>query len=246
MIALLDIGNSTLKWAMWRGMDQCLESQRIPRCEHPLDVLLETQLKPAYLTRIVACSVGGKEATRMLQIFAQRYPQLELELIEPKRETAGVRNAYPEASRLGADRWVALLAAHRRWPEAVVIIDAGTAITIDFLDTNGEHRGGTIFPGLRTMSRSLDVATAQLSDWAAVPEIPADNTAAGIAGGVRAAASGGIARVIAVGEDKLGRRYRPIFTGGDAQTLAKDCAAATVDADLTLFGLAVAAGLTDP
>ena len=67
---------------------------------------------------------------------------------------AGVGNAYKEPHRLGVDRWLALLAIKARGESAAVIIDVGTACTIDVMN-NGQHLGGYIFPGIAVARDAL-------------------------------------------------------------------------------------------
>ncbi len=65
-------------------------------------------------------------------------------------EAFGVTNAYRQPERLGVDRWLSLLAAAQMVSGNVIIIDAGSAITLDLLRADGQHLGGAILPGLNT------------------------------------------------------------------------------------------------
>ena len=67
-----------------------------------------------------------------------------------------------DASTLGQDRMLCALGASVRARQACVVVDAGTAVTIDYIDRNGVFRGGLIAPGLRMMLRSLHEHTAAL------------------------------------------------------------------------------------
>ena len=62
----------------------------------------------------------------------------------------GVTNGYRQPERLGVDRWMTLLAAREMLPGDCVVIDAGSAITLDLLRADGQHLGGAILPGLNT------------------------------------------------------------------------------------------------
>ena len=62
----------------------------------------------------------------------------------------GVTNGYRQPERLGADRWMTLLAAREMLPGDCVVIDAGSAITFDLLRADGQHMGGAILPGFNT------------------------------------------------------------------------------------------------
>lgn len=64
-------------------------------------------------------------------------------------EALGVRCAYEDVGRLGIDRWLVVVAGWQQVKGAVVVVDLGTAATIDFVDAGGQHLGGYILPGLR-------------------------------------------------------------------------------------------------
>ena len=75
----------------------------------------------------------------------------------PARQ-AGIINAYSEPASLGMDRWLAMLAAAQAVGLPVVVMDIGTATTLDAVDRQGQHLGGQIFPGPQTMLESLGQA----------------------------------------------------------------------------------------
>ncbi len=62
----------------------------------------------------------------------------------------GVTNGYQQPERLGVDRWMTLLAAREMAPGDCVVIDAGSALTLDLLRADGQHLGGAILPGFNT------------------------------------------------------------------------------------------------
>ena len=70
--------------------------------------------------------------------------------VGPERERGGVINGYEEPGRLGVDRWLALLGAASLVDGDCLIIDAGSAITVDLLRADGRHLGGAILPGINT------------------------------------------------------------------------------------------------
>jgi pantothenate kinase type III len=162
--------------------------------------------------------------------------------------TAG-RIAYREPARLGVDRFLALIAAHRaargtdHAGRPSLIIDAGTAITYDLLLANGTHLGGLILPGLGMMRDSLLAGTQIPPQASADAEVPwADDTAAAIAAGGLHAAGALAERLYQQLRDVdagAGREPRLWLTGGDAERLAS-VIGPPVDQvpDLVLRGLA--------
>ena len=71
-------------------------------------------------------------------------------------------SGYRDPERLGVDRWLALIAARERSKQPTVIVDAGSACTIDLLDSEGRHLGGYILPGLTAMGEALVRGTHQI------------------------------------------------------------------------------------
>src|SRR6185436_9837669 len=80
---------------------------------------------------------------------------IEVQWLTSRHEQCGVRNAYGEPSQLGTDRWASLIAAWRFVRGAALVVNAGTAVTIDMLDATGVFRGGVILPGLALMASAL-------------------------------------------------------------------------------------------
>ncbi len=80
------------------------------------------------------------------------------ENIKVRKEFSGFKTLYnPET--LGVDRWLACLAAHRIYQQDVVVVDAGTAITVDIVTGNGTHLGGYIIPGIVSLGQTMKSST---------------------------------------------------------------------------------------
>ena len=129
----------------------------------------------------------------------------------------GVRSAYSRPQRLGVDRWLAIIAAFHRARGAAIVVDAGTAITIDVVNRRGEFVGGLIAPGLRLMARALHDHTALLPEVepARMRSPLGRHTRDAIRAGISFAAEGLI-------RETLSRHRGRVFgTGGDA-SLYKD------------------------
>jgi len=72
-----------------------------------------------------------------------------ISLIKSQKNYKSLTNSYEEPNSLGSDRWLAMVASYELNPsEGFIVVDIGTAITIDFVDNSGLHLGGLIFPGL--------------------------------------------------------------------------------------------------
>ena len=162
MILELDVGNSRIKWRLLAADDLSVtgvghvsgfdELQQVPE--------LEVTISMARM-----CSVRGGDINKELKDWVRSKHGLDLLQAAVIQSCGGVTNQYADVSRLGIDRWLAMLAAYRRAGGACMIIDSGTAFTIDVLDAQGLHLGGYIIPGLKLMRSSLESSTSiRLSD----------------------------------------------------------------------------------
>lgn len=238
MNLLVDIGNSRLKWGLYNGdglVPGTAIDYRQASFRDELRVAWQAFEKPA---KLALASVAEPElATEIADLARCLWPALDVIVPHSTAKAFGVRNAYKQPAKLGIDRWLALLAAHRYYPGANCIVDCGTAITVDAIDAGGRHLGGLICPGLQSMKKALAADTVALNFNPPTPAAClADTTVAAIEGGTLLAAVGLIETVI-------GRQHnacRLILTGGDAETIAgqlrQPC---TVDTALVLKGLGI-------
>ncbi|MFM9995942.1 MAG: type III pantothenate kinase [Phycisphaerales bacterium] len=168
-----------------------------------------------------------------------------------------IKNALTDDSTVGQDRLLNALGAYARGQDACVIVDAGTAVTVDFVDGTGVFQGGAIAPGLNMMLRALHERTAALpllryQDRPVPPApppgpgaeepSPADpfgrDTPSAMIRGVRAAVVG-MTRLLADEYAQFFGAYpRIIATGGDAGALFEnDPIVEHIIPDLTLLGI---------
>ncbi|MCK7598700.1 type III pantothenate kinase [Microbulbifer sp. CAU 1566] len=176
---------------------------------------------------------------------------VEVEFARVAAECGGVRCAYPEYSRLGVDRWLAVLAAFRRHPSPALVVDCGSAVTLDLLGGDGEHLGGYIVPGINLMRRALYSDTDAVKVAAVHEEgmslAPGCDTESAVNRGLLLMVLGaiertydGLAHQCAVTGLRVPRLW---FTGGDGALVASLCdrSGEWVE-DLVMEGLA----LTNP
>ena len=166
MILLVDAGNSRLKWAIY---DAGKRSKQLAQdyLEHSADKLLIDILAKKSVSKLILVSVLGEPFSKKIQRYCQQY-NIELELIVSPSKAYGVQNSYNEPQRLGADRFVGLVAAHHlRSNRHCVTISCGTAVTIDAITAQGEHLGGLILPGLQQFSDQLIKKTVLLTSESA-------------------------------------------------------------------------------
>jgi type III pantothenate kinase len=238
MKLLLDLGNSRLKWALVSGQQwlaQGVLAHRAQGFERALQAAWAALETPQQL---VIASVAAAHTLAAVQAVAQQcWPDAEQLIARSAAQHGAVHNGYQQPEKLGVDRWLSLLAAHAHYPGDCLVVDCGTAITLDVLDASGLHQGGLICPGLQSMKTALYQQTADLplQDWGETTGL-ADNTAAAIDSGIVLAAIGLIETVLA----RQTGCCRLVLTGGDAERLASQLSVrATVDNLLVLKGLLV-------
>lgn len=151
----VDMGNSRIKWRHPSGWCGVIKNEEFV-------AFCETEF--GSLDRIrVACVAEDKFKVRVLRFLEEKYlckPELALS----ESGCAGLVNKYKNPSVLGVDRWLACLAAWRESEKkAVLIIDAGSAITIDTVNDQSEFIGGYIIPGLEMMQKVLMGNTGQIA-----------------------------------------------------------------------------------
>jgi type III pantothenate kinase len=237
MNILVDIGNSRLKWAIQQAA-HILPQRPIDHHSQAdyLQLLTQSWQQLAAPQKLAISAVADPAIKQqIIALVSDLWPEAEIVLPTAIASAFGVRNAYQQPEKLGLDRWLALLAAHRYYPGPCCIVDAGTAITLDVLNADGQHLGGLICPGLRLMKKSLSTNTVALAFNEQMLALGlADNTAAAIDSGSRFAALGMIETVLG----RLDTAYQLILTGGDALSLSQHLPQAhIVDVDLVFKGL---------
>jgi type III pantothenate kinase len=209
---LIDCGNSRLKWAVvedgqWRAQGSS-------------DYTDWSALK-AHLTMGTRCFIASvaspvreQELAALLQATGVATTWLTAEA-----ELCGVKNSYLNPQQLGVDRWMGLIAARQRSPDPVLVVSAGTAMTVDALTADGVFLGGVIVAGASLMRQALQQGTARVVEasglWQAFPRTTADAVESGIV----AALCGAIQQQHARLAERLGMAPQCLLTGGDAQML---------------------------
>ena len=263
MMLLIDIGNRRLKWATATADDldgRCgalgYDDTALPELAAQLDRL------DAPESVWVSC-VAQPEIRQAVVDYAHTAWSLQPVFIAAQKQQAGIVNRYPDPASLGSDRWAALVAAADLFPrQIVIVVDAGTAITVDRLD-GGVFCGGVIFPGVYAMRAALGNQTANIADNSAddastsgavnamatdteAVNAIATDTEAAVAGGALLAVAGGInlavARQRAALPNDSGAHCPIIVTGGDAERIAPLLEAeVSIEPQLVLRGLAIIA-----
>ena len=226
MKLLIDLGNTRLKWAQYASPrpDAMLLAQGaefLENIEKLSDGAWRGLAAPAH---ILGCAVAADAVKRRLQ------EQMELWDVSPQwvvasEAEAGLRNGYDYPTRLGSDRWVAMIGAYHRMlgrgtPRPMVVVMVGTAVTVEALDATGKFLGGLILPGHGIMLRALESGTAGLHvPTGEVREFPTNTSDALTSGGTYAIA-GAVERMVQHVRSHCGAEPMCVMTGGAGWKMA--------------------------
>lgn len=220
MKLLLDAGNSRLKWAMVHG-GEVLHRDIVTPDEDGLSQLVETVGARGTPDRVAVACVRDDTFRNMLEAWCTRQNWPVPFWIRVSSGAHGVRPAYPEPSSLGVDRYAAMVAARGLYTGPLIVVDCGTAVTLDVVDAGGQHLGGLIMPGLALMRRALVQGTAALpARVSGHVHLLSDNTADAVTGGTAlglALAIDGLCGRIA---HELGTIPVHVLTGGDGPVIS--------------------------
>jgi type III pantothenate kinase len=212
-ILAVDAGNSRIKWGLWDGgwlrQDSVAKSdlRLLAVAWHALD-------RPRH---VIATNVAGAQVSEWLDAWA-RSQGLVVRWVTSQPEQLGVTNGYLEPAQLGADRWAALVAARHLAGGAALIVNAGTAVTIDALTQQGEFLGGLIVPGLDLMAAALARGTAGLPRGTGTIASFPRTTADAIASGAMQSVCGAVERMERALAER-GPKPQILLSGGAAQAI---------------------------
>lgn len=174
-VLLLDIGNTRTKWVYtnlensssisFEENSGAIAHTDIGSHSENSRELIQSSLGNSFSPNHIVCvSVAGPHITEQWQkVCHSLWPDSKWIAFESSKSSCGVTNHYELPNSLGADRWAAIIGARKNYPnQSLLIVNAGTATTIDYVDSQGNFQGGWIIPGLRMMLESLATGTAEL------------------------------------------------------------------------------------
>jgi len=240
MIALIDIGNTRTKYCLVnkskRGAIQAVLNDKVG-----VEFLNDNF---SGVTKVLVASVNCNQLMNEVNIWCQNNDIALKQVVSELRKNE-VKSGYQQPNQLGVDRWLALIGAAELFPQKnSLIIDAGTATTVDLLAANGQHQGGWILAGIDTLVKSVLAETTQVE--------AKDNEKASLAFGVNSsenvhnaawAATVGTVNLAVTQAQQQGLQVEQIiFTGGNGALLSSFVAPYitqknTVIDDLVFVGL---------
>jgi type III pantothenate kinase len=239
MTLILDIGNTAMKWRLRHSGGASQGGSMHSRDWPGVVSALADICSPDAVTAIWVASVAGRQADAEIAGLLRQAFGAEPVFYYSQASVAGVSNAYAEPRRLGVDRWLALVETWHRCG-ASIVVDCGSALTIDAVNAAGQHLGGYIVPGLEMLRESLAVGTAevQVGERDTLALVPGRSTAEGVRNGIMRMTVAFIVDAVVELRQALSDTCRVFITGGDARKIASVLDMdADVAPDLVLDGL---------
>jgi type III pantothenate kinase len=217
VILAVDAGNSRIKWAL-HDRNAFVHEGWVVRSD--LGLLERAWAYLPGADSIVVANVAGEAVRAGLQKLFARW-KVEPRWVAASAAQCGVVSCYDDPLQLGADRWAALIGAHQLVTGSCLVINAGTAMTVDALSAQGEFLGGIIVAGFDLMHEALASKTAGLTsergDFAVFPR----NTRDAITSGALQALCGAVERMRAA--MVANRHGEPVLLigGGSGEVVAQ-------------------------
>lgn len=205
MYLLLDVGNSRIKAVRYsKGLFT------------PLAEITADKVQGQPWQAVYVASVAAEETINLLQ-QELNLAHVPWHRLKSEASAFGVTNCYPVPEKLGVDRWLGLLGAAALFQNTdLLIVDAGTALTLDWLAQAQQHQGGWIIPGMRLQQEAVINNTAKvLTEPGEIKKLSlGTDTHSCVENGALAAVAGAI---------RLAWQLKPanrlLLTGGDAAKL---------------------------
>jgi type III pantothenate kinase len=252
MLLAIDVGNTNIVLGVFDGA-ALIQSWRLQtlreRTSDELGLLVDglfahNRIDRARIRGIILGSVVPP-LTGTIHAMAQRYFGVPTLTIEPGLYT-GMPILYDNPAEVGADRIVNAIAAYERFGRAadrpMIVVDFGTATTLDAVTARGEYLGGAICPGVQISADALFQRAARLPriDVRKPDRIVGRTTVAAMESGLFYGYVGMVEGLVRRMSDELGGNALCVATGGLADVIAPETSLIQhVDPDLTLHGLRI-------
>jgi type III pantothenate kinase len=220
ILLLIDQGNTRIKWVTARGgridedtagrggLDDFEQAQNADGIDPPGGILFSSVAEEG-------------DIANLLDFCRHRFTAPVTRHVACSSQ-AGIRNGYEDPEALGVDRWLAIIGAARTHGMPIVIMDLGTATTLDAVDENGQHLGGMILPGPELMQQAIRSATGLVGGDEAIetsgPGVsPGNSTATAISHGIHAAQTGALEQFMRHVARRVSGNPVLVVTGGAAK-----------------------------
>lgn len=189
---LFDCGNTCIKFSLYEDAKGLTQHRFIDysALHEFVDELFQRYPMP---DEIKIASVTKNDRQEKLIRFLSEHSDLQPCIAKSQANALGVVNRYEKPETLGVDRWLALLAAWDIYHKPSLVVDLGTALTIDYISTKGEFEGGLILPGIKSLRDALleDTTIKNISELPYTSKL-GRNTSFCISSGIHYAIAGSI------------------------------------------------------
>jgi len=214
-ILAIDSGNSFVKWGFFNHY-RCLKQGKVPydKVQNLKNDFKELQAPDSIIISHVARTVTKNLICEKISIWPV-IPQW----IRSCAFQCGVSNSYSDTAQLGSDRWASLIAAWEMQQQACLVINVGTAVTIDALSETGVFLGGVILPGFQLMLNSLQQSTQLFNaDMSIYEDFPVSTNSA-IQSGIIHSVIGAIERMYNLLSIQINHSVETIIMSGGGASL---------------------------
>ncbi|MEQ1602389.1 MAG: type III pantothenate kinase [Methylophilaceae bacterium] len=221
MLLAIDSGNTRTKWAVFDSLGSIkaqgvctntdLNAMAIPTIWHACQ-------------RITISNVAGTLIAAILNKLL-RPLKIPIRWIVASVQACGLENSYANPAQLGTDRWAAMIAAWQQFQKPCIVVNAGTALTVDAIsaersENHGIFLGGIIMPGLMLMQNSLILGAADISGHAGSFQDFPTSTGTAVYTGALTAMAGAVETMFYKLQQLVDSAPLCIINGGDAASLA--------------------------
>jgi len=151
---LIDIGNTQIKLGIWSEG----KLKKCQKCNHANLRSIINKYRSMTFERLVYVSVVSDDLDNRISNYLKKTFSLKPSRIKSTRSLLGVKNGYKYPSKLGDDRWCTIVGSYNLFKKPLILIDCGTAISIDCVDGKARHNGGYILSGFDGYRNSFDQA----------------------------------------------------------------------------------------
>jgi type III pantothenate kinase len=212
MFLLIDIGNTRIKW-QYRDEKNVISSNSV-LVENFMDIDL-TEIKS--LKKVIVSNVNHSVVLDKVKENLSHFDCLIIEVTSESNEY--LINDYTDQLTLGVDRWLTAMGAWKIYGEDLIVINAGTAITIDLIQIdqkrNAHFSGGMILPGIAISLGILNNSTNLIDTEIGQSQYPSLNTKDAVTTGILTSIQGAVNLVC----KKLPSDLPILLTGGDADLI---------------------------
>jgi len=242
MQLLIDQGNSSIKWCFYSNQvdgehedgtdfedkytfmgNLSIEGMEFPVNSGSLDELeAEVKARSDNIDGIYISSVQKQTKLQIIVDGIKQYTSAPVEIVRTANDYQGLKNSYEQIEKMGVDRWLVMLACWQQLKTGFIVVDAGSAMTLDIVDKSGQHLGGHIVPGLALQKQALQYGTDRVNfdqEAKAVAFEPGTSTDEAVQNGCLTVLSSYITAMYQ--QYNVNESLPLVITGGDAVVLSE-------------------------